>query len=1513
VPQASILNNGLSDAETTLRQDGLLACVDAARKILWHFIISKKDGSGGPSEPLAEDALRLVHEGTFEPSAFSKPRLQALASSNTPNSSGSSASTPEVTQRSFQNLRAISWQRGLTASGDPDGKDAPLALAIATDYSSTSIHEAYHYFISALLASTMARLALELGAIPLSGDSILLQEQSPWSCHGGAQPTAAIANVRPFLTTAGSLVLALRVQPIKGLRSLGSADGLIGVMGDTVMLAPLGVFATVAESVSIQPEEVLQSDDSSITRMRQHFPESSQPERRRCLELFGSRGVPADIMQTRSWACMRALRLHPTRSVGDRRWASSFLRQLRFCWPAGLCFQKHARSKPIPLQIEEEDEQGSSYDPLTAAQAWFLDTEKREQEIAKRQEERDRLAVAQDRSDSESRPQPPVNSLSPIAIRRMSGSGAAAGAMYPTPPDGIQPSGVTPSIDGTMSSPGQQPSTAAVADIDTVMVGSGIGDEEVFDEVWDANDSQKRDRPPEPPIMFGDLGDDMFSGADITDADFNFFDEQPEAPDMDLAAVTDASPPDGDAEAGILHAPHADESAVSNTKPSETADTPTFTKPELRHARSVLEDEVKLRQAENEQAAKRHKQGAGSKRSSSPFDPAAIFKRVKASMESVPNQVVQTASSKINPGKRRSSIFEKVRFDAQLHIGRDYQENDDYEFSASSHKHPSNPGSIAHPTLPSYGAQSTSKKGKRLRDLPSNIGNLISDLESHSIRQQGQRSPAKIEMTPSKEALIDLEDVDSTEESSYHSDSDTTPAQSPLTLQKMTEVDTPSALVSSADLDSDPDPQTQSNTMQVLSQFDGLDVAEISPAEYFADLETVPFQRGISDKDFVQVAQIITEQAVSGHLDVTAVEVGQFMSEATTRRQEMAAIGRHCLSALHASLPRCLGSAMACSFRPYVDIQDLPLAGPQGRLQPRLPPGDLPRTASVFTITAPHLEARRTDTRLSVLPSAIGFWESLGLGPASGPKDVSACCVFPGWQGVENGAMALLDKLRVVYESLKLGSFEQLPPVHKKEWALVPIEMESTPSSQAASPTARIFGSQLNDQMSRLAHALSYSTLTDRNVVVYFVYLPQQPTSIVNACLAFQFLFEQFKRFLADRRKTCDTELVLQLVPIDLIANHETIAMTGPPAGFVRLCLETYDRCTLFGGSMPAPAITLELPPPRHIEFRFAADAANPLHENAHMHIAYATSLDGRWVSAAWTDNMGKRQMTASYCLGRRRDAPLATPFTEVAHEIWETTQDLISVWKVHWRIVIAKCGDAMEQWEAEFWSTLANTELKASMGLSLLTVSTKPSLQLLPPEVNLPPSTQNVFYTTPVSTPQPGTMSPEQSGNPATPMPATPKGATSAPAPAATPPSGTGATVGPTPAADTNPATDPEADSVLVDMTETTWGVITAHRLPNTSSLFEHDTALASGYLIKRGGAKPEDPPVVMEVNVIYLDASPPRAFMYEALLKETLGHYRNLGTLARARGIVHGVADVRPWHVAAAEKAVKVLGALL
>jgi len=478
-----------------------------------------------------------------------------------------------------------------------------------------------------------------------------------------------------------------------------------------------------------------------------------------------------------------------------------------------------------------------------------------------------------------------------------------------------------------------------------------------------------------------------------------------------------------------------------------------------------------------------------------------------------------------------------------------------------------------------------------------------------------------------------------------------------------------------------------------------------------------------------------------------------------------------------------------------------------------------------------------------------------------------------------------LERMKSIYELLKLGTFEQLSLPSDIQDGLLPYEVDRISTSPDASVTRQ--GSTLIESLGILHTAISDAPFAHANLVIFMIYAPTNPGMVIESCLAFQRFFETYKKTLATKHEYPQNELVLQLVSADMISSPSSLVVT-PTSDLFKLCMEMYDRCTLFDGPMPAPGIILEQALPRIIDFKLTSSpSASLMHENSCIYVAYAQSLDDRWISAAWTDDRGIQQATASYCLGRK-GRPLSANISSIVHEIWESTLDLISHRKVHWRVIITKSG-AMDAAEVEYWSDLAKVENRANVAMALTTVDTCPWLQLIPPVAQLPLSVASL-YTTPVSTPQANVVSPEATATPATPMRDINQPAVQTPG--------------------TEGGGEAEGAAALIDLTDQTWGAVLGHRLNNSTTLLELQPALVSGYLVKKTGAQLEDAPAVMEVNLIHTENT---ARAYEPLFREILSNFKGLGTLARARGVVRKETDVRPWHVAAAEKAVRALYMLM
>lgn len=111
----------------------------------------------------------------------------------------------------------------------------------------------------------------------------------------------------------------------------------------------------------------------------------------------------------------------------------------------------------------------------------------------------------------------------------------------------------------------------------------------------------------------------------------------------------------------------------------------------------------------------------------------------------------------------------------------------------------------------------------------------------------------------------------------------------------------------------------------------------------------------------------------------------------------------------------------------------------------------------------------------------------------------------------------------------------------------------------------------------------------------------------------------------------------------------------------------------------------------------------------------------------------------------------------------------------------------------------------------------------------------------------------------------------------------------------------DYDSEARLIDITDETWGVVMDGPLDDHITLSNQCPSIASGYLVKRAGSRNEDGLITLSVKLVHGQKP------YRSVLKEVLGMYRNLGTLARVRGVVHPVKSILPLHVAAARNAWK------
>ncbi|CAK7271530.1 hypothetical protein SEPCBS57363_004668 [Sporothrix epigloea] len=1603
---ASLLSHSHSDVENSLRHNGHIVFTDSRRQCIWWFRLLRKDGSaiGSPTKSKLNTIIDIgpykltnVFEGSIDPGSLvlnkpagginpiktagsSVPSVAAV-SQQAPSDLPTGSSSVEDTMPKSATLGDkqgpagdVSQTHSQGSQSHTDTHNSSGANGLPSEHCSAfptvPTKDVYNFFMSAVMASLSTAYCTHAKAIALNNRTFLLPPLDPvWDGKESSRTDSRslIATLNVTLTTAGALFFSLSHSLLRGLGcSEWECYASLPPPGSAVFAAPWGKFATVQDTCP--PVAIAFAEDSHYASGRppKHVPTPAVPSAWQTFaaKMLELRGTSPAVLHDSPWLKIEFL-------LGDHTIASN---SVVILWPSALCFWclEDSHRTVAPFQ---------KLDPLATLREAYLE-ELRAEEAASLPTETAEMyddIMEEMQTDPSTDKDPHSDGPSPLGLRHALGPGmaAAAAGIYPTPPDGMPNIiGATPTFDGSTLSPGNYTSIGAPVDYEAAAADDRrSSNEEDFGELWsnpvpaqDERDEQVQAFMGKPDHLMGaDISVDMF-GDDITDADFNFFDDKNlsdaasisetavdpltatnmdemevdldgQLSDMPIKADTPAETDTAEAQSGINGdsvttmppPPPPWQYPTSGEKTGIFADDETekagrlprssvFLKPELRHARTNLDAS----------------QRSPVKRPSSPFNAITVFKRVRAIAKA--DKMLSSNGRRQPLPKPHGKLFDGLQItDFMIQTNKKYELNGKFGFSWP---HPESDmlSDISSSTSPTA-FRKPPKKLSGLSDSSPQFASLVSSIT------RGLKS-SSLYSAPSPLSLEDSGDTSSSSSSTSLSSEDSDDDEVPLVTvaaQRKMRARAVAELM----------PSLEAATKLSRAYNEG--AWDFPIARFFT--EPLPHQTELNyiDDDIADVAQILTQQIT--HSTIRSVFEEDKSQDLQTSKLRHALLQRIRLSVatLEDSLPASLVGASRCTLKPYLDIQDALQPAPPGRLHPRIPPGAEQRVPNLFPASTPHIGIRRNESALSIKPTGIEFWEVLGLEPLHGAKEIRAVCAYPDYQGLSDIVGNFLARMRIVYESLRLGSHELLSAKASIVDGMVAYNSDlssSSPRAQVSTIGEEFSGA---DQVHKLAQALAAEETSGVSLLVYFVYCPDITTAITDACLAFQRLTQLYDIAMTSR-STEPNDLVLQLIPLDFISSPTTIVVPSP-SELSYLSLEVYDRCTSPHGPKPAPAFLLEQPPARTLDFKLSSTPlVDVQRENSCIHVAYSFSADERWVTAAWTDGSGWRQFSSAYWIGRKNAEGSVNPFEEVAQEIWTNTCAIVSNLKVHWRAIIAKCGQ-MEPEEIIIWTELAKAEMRASMSLTLVAVNTRPALELLPPVVTVNPSVLShlsILTSAAAGAPTPqasSVFSPEQSGNPMTPAgslanPATPAvatptggaatpatpgatlgksaapGAPNSPAVPQTPASSAAAASTATPtavnadtdasaklaAAGADPSTvvDIDGNVALVDITDNTWIAVAAHRLNTASTWIGLRPALVSGLLIKRGGISRDDAPVVLEVNVVYVDA---KHRANDALLRDILTSYRSLGTLARVRGILDGERDARPWHVAAAERAARAL----
>ncbi|KAK3074737.1 mediator of RNA polymerase II transcription subunit 13 [Teratosphaeriaceae sp. CCFEE 6253] len=654
----------------------------------------------------------------------------------------------------------------------------------------------------------------------------------------------------------------------------------------------------------------------------------------------------------------------------------------------------------------------------------------------------------------------------------------------------------------------------------------------------------------------------------------------------------------------------------------------------------------------------------------------------------------------------------------------------------------------------------------------------------------------------------------------------------------------------------------------------------------------------LGNLDLVYTAQLVSKQAVS-------------CMPSVVRELDVLSLGHEAVDATGAAvqlivdhaIEQTLSNAMRSDIAKLAITRDPPsrtIPAPARPGQPRPPQRSDPGPA-IFAVPPPYVRVQRGNDTFEMLPPALDFWETLSLAPTDGQKDIRAYFVCPPNEDLHRSLDAFLSDLGVMYENCKLGSHAHIRNVDEDNEldeyvdGFAMVEMRDDESLEGAIRACAETCTRLGAFLAGVGNQEP-----ERTIVVYVLNPFPDTRATHHLCACFWLLCQAYRDGTPKAlRGQPRSDILLQLLPIELVASADgLVVLDAKQSG--ALAKEVYDRCPPtpegdYGviSALPnfsAPLFQLASPLPKRIGFQLTAEPPSDLlHELSSLHMAYAISGDGRWLTAAWTDSTARYQSSTSICLCGRT-------FADVAAEVWGRTREIIAAREVTWRIFIMASG-IMEESYRKCWRRLVGQPRKQLFSVTLLSAQLDLDLQLSPPSpsaiedaTTAGAAAPGSAFLTPGSTPQAMTVtvSPDVNGNALPPTPA------------------------PSDAAGAFVESDPDAH--LIDTADETWAVLLPATTYSAITSPAQTNGLAHGALFKRGseipfdgGSSPGCHLPCLGVSLLWtvqvrpngnVDEGPVK--QTEMVLREALKMFRGLSVLTRARGLGgEGGAECWPVHL--------------
>lgn len=852
------------------------------------------------------------------------------------------------------------------------------------------------------------QLVRRLDAIPLGARTLFTPIEpsffsGPTIADGNANALPALTTLRIELSLTGKAIVSLHTVYQEGISRLGGHDltevNPVDVRPNTdIWLAPNG---TVARLIAFNAEKsnVFAERQKNDVTSRQFVEARQKLWKDTVVEWLRDVGLSVNSSEEEHWVEVEVS------EPFYARFAADYLRQMddiqsvsplkRILWPSSFCF-KRTKLTSASLIDDVDPLVTDCDDPVNFAENWIGTAGARQGKPIPSTSHMQQTPQNKDSSTPRIDFSEQIESLARVAQYPDLQS---ASTVYPTPPDGALASAMNQTTSDAFGSDAHDISMSTGAFRRRGMqMARNPGDataprvkseSEVATGLYDTTGDED---------LFGDIDDKGFGPKGITDDDFNFFDD----PGMDnfdmgkpIAEPALETPQQPQLETADIQTPH-EAFSIGKTQDDAIMQPPIKSDPpDGQDPESVLNvEKIETKQPQNIiTASTPHEKywDLPEQAMSPPLSPVEVKKILFSTADTDAPEAGKDSKHIDLDIDKKQSRYDSISFQQGLTISDQKYSNSGHFFFAAR----KNETSTANPAseIPIVGFPQGRKP-----------------IHSHlSEKLNGTKQP------PSTGRISRSASVSSSESSFDSSDDEYERESSPARLATLkrkrplseAERSTTSSLERLSIASETDTGWTREDCGVFLGNFFSV-ITDWSLAGYFSSKQNHYSPVLIRREDHVQLAQLMVDQLTQSSLS------HKIDGCKTTPDLENDTITLH--TPLDDS-PMLEGNEKL-DLKTLVSLHDnmqMTMDTPSAR--PNMQRKDV--KGSITRITLPHLHVHRGKDYLDVLPSSMSFWETFGLEPANGPKDISAYCIYPHF--ASEGADVFMTRLGLVYSSCSFG------------------------------------------------------------------------------------------------------------------------------------------------------------------------------------------------------------------------------------------------------------------------------------------------------------------------------------------------------------------------------------------------------------------------------------------------------------------------------------------------------------